>query len=484
MLRLLILSIVISFHSAVAGAAGLQAVWDRLDAWDGPRHVLLRTDLPNPYASQTYRDIVNGLINRGYVVGRENTEERIPDRPQGLIVELVDPNDVGLVVALIDARDHTLLFVAEIEDYGRGPPGATEGRSGGIGKSMSVRPDDVTAVATEALERLELSGRPKRLAVLTESRQPGYALALLHDDRLQRVHVANGRIASSSSAVSGVKGSRALFLDAGDVDEDPYVELVAVWGQDRDRIGRGTSTAIFGRIFELRAGRLVPESPLLESYLRIIDGAVFAQARAAYEPYGPFILRWSSSESALIRSDGVPHAFETETLYGATPFRNGSYLQWTTRDTLELINFHEGDPAFRGETRSLGNIEHPAVAVPLREPIIIAGPSPTMRRKERFVPLPRRVLTDSAGSAYTIERGRKSNIIGFLEPTGEDRIAIINPEATEIRVGRRYPALEDYILDFGIIKHSGDDPDVVLLVNTTADGSGKTSLVWQRTPRE
>lgn len=486
MFRSLALVIWILFHSALAAAADLGTVWERLDKWDGPRHVLLRAKLPDPYASQTYRRLVNGLVDRGYTVIPETGEETAKRDRQGLSIELVQTDSGEIVAAVIDVAGGTLLLVAEIGDDRQTLPlpSAGENLSDGNNRHRAAPSHDLTTVETERPERVTLAGRPKRLAVLNSGQESGYSLALLHDDHLEWLYVARGQVISSVQAGSNISASRALFLDAGNIDTDPQIELVAVWGQDRDRIGRGTSTAIFGRVFELQGDRLLPESPVIEAYLRIINDAVFAQRRSAFSAYMPGILRWRSGDAALTAADSVPYIFQNSDLYDVSPFTSGSYLKWTQRDTLRVIDVSANQPSLYGETPGLGSVEHPVIAVRLREPVIVGDPSPTMQRKERLLPLPRRVIKDSTGSAYTIERRRRFGVLGFLGSTGNDHVIEIGLKTLDLRIEKPYPPVNDYILDFGIIKRSENKPEVVALVNEDANGSGQAALLWQRAATE
>lgn len=437
---------------AVAQASGWESIWQRLESWEGPRHVAVRTNLEQPYANDAYRRLVNGLTERGFTVIPKTGGEADPDR-EGLIVELLETG-TGLVVALSRASraaDHALLAV------------------------QPVIPAEPTGPATPA-RHIALQGEPKRVAALTSSGDRVLDLVLLHDDRLEWVSVEGQRVVTRARFASHVKGSRALYVDAGNVDADPREEIAVVWGQDWDVTGKGTRTRLSGRMLEVGDGGVSAEGPPLEAYLQTTNGQVLAQRRRDFKAYTGRVLQLTKDANGFALGSAAPVRDEGW-LYELIALRDGVVAAWTGTDRLAL----HAPNASRGQewiVDQLGKVLHPAVAVRLRERQVVTTPDPSSSVNEKYIPLPRRLIVQDDSTLYTIERGRSSRLSGVLESSGQDRVVrlILTPQG--LRREQPFPAVERYILDFALVSRSRNSA-VVLLTNEKPDGSGQASLVIQ-----
>lgn len=479
-----IMAAVLGFLAAAALAAegaGWDRIWTRLSAWDGGRVVTVQTDLPDPYASAVYRELVNGLLDRGFTV-----IQGVPDAapPRGLLAEVRD-TAAGPVVAVTARRDQALLVLEPLGAPARQmtAPAADEGAGSGqrLGARQVPAPTPLPAPrGTAPQQRLDLQSRPHRLAAFTRP-GGGTDFLLLHDDRLELARLEGGRLVVRDSVPAGAASTRALYVGAANLDDDPAQEVVVVWGQDRDIVKRGTYTKLLSRVYEADGGLLQAKSGNLERYLRTVGGVAFAQGRSVHAPFQGNVAR-------LVRLGGghrprdADWSWGRRWLYDATPLADGRAVAWVDARHLDIVTEAGTAGRLREASTDLGEITHPKVFSRLKEPQSLTGPESGYGLKwTAEVALPRRVVLGRDGAVYTIDRDRSAGVLGLLGGRGQDRVVRLLPAAHGLRREEPFPGVDAFVLDFALIEQGGTT-SVALLANGRPDGSGAAALVLQGFP--
>jgi len=458
--------------SAVAQAADWDRLWRQLADWEGAPSVELSTDLSEPYASAAYRALVNGLVERGFTVHPAGTAEA---ETPALRVELRQTGG-GMVVAVSRTRDGALLLVETLN----GDPATAE--NPGATRSTSPAPDRTTApLPAREARRLPIDGHPVRLAALPGRPGGALELVLLYDERLAWVTLDGNMLRPRAEYPVDRAGTNALYVGAGELDGDAAAEVAVVWGENRRIPTRGWNTRLDGRLLELDGGRIQPESPALQSYLRLLGDTALTQQRGRYTVFdGPVRALERDDGGRFVVDDAAPH-WQGRWLYRVTPLPDGSRAVWSEPGRLSVHAGPDSAGTVLGEVDGLGETGYPTVSVELRNPTMDLGPQTGQRKEQRLVALPPRVAVGRDGAIYTIQRDRSQPLRGLVGPTGADRVVRLQLTDRGLSREAAHEPVEAFILDFALIEGE-QGQGLVLLLNEEADGSGEASVATFNLP--
>lgn len=448
-----------------------------LTGWEGPRQILLRTDLEDPLASMDVQDLLELLLEQGYVVVPGARE----DRPaEGLILDL-RTSAGGAVLALSRAGDGAILAFERggAEQLAvRQPPSPAPAPEAQGPVSSPASPASVPDERADfPAGPLELPDQPRRIAFLGASGEGGVELALFSDEALTKVSVGGKGLLARSIRPTPAPAGRALHLDTGDLDGDGTPEVAAVWAEDRRGIYEGTESKIHGRIF--RGESLDPLGQDLEGYLRIVGGRALLQKKGAYTIFsGP--VRPLVHENGAFNVNDRAVRWAHRDLFAATPVSAEEALAWNERGNLALVSLETGKTLPGGVLlEDLGEFAGPEVAVRLAIPEYRSGFSKEDRINEVFLPLPRRMAQGRDGAIHTVLRGRNEGLPLLGKPSGSDALVRIVRAEGGLRLERPFAGVDAFILDFALVDSPAGSQGAVLLLNEKADGSGQAYLLFQ-----
>lgn len=452
--------------AAVAQASGWDRLWQQLAHWEGAPSVELSTDLTDPYASAAYRQLVNGLVERGFTVHPAGTAQA---EAPGLRAEL-RRTDGEIVIAVSRTRDGALLLV---DTLNAGPAVAEDP----VAAQPAFPARNRTAAPTPAGEaqRLSIDGHPARLAALPGESGSGLELVLLYDDRLEWVTLDENGLMPRAGYEVGAAGADGLYVGAGELDGDPATEVAVVWGENKRVLTQGWNTRLAGQLLELEAGQIRPEGPPLRGYLRLLGDAALAQGRGKHAAFDGPVRRLERDASGRFVAAGAAPQWQGRWLYSVTPLPGGRTAVWSEPGRLAVHASADPASAVLGEADELGETGFPTVTVRLRNPTMEFGPQPGQREEQRAVALPPRVTVGRDGAIYIIQRARAELLSGLVPATGADRVVRLEPTAGGLRREAAHEPVEAFILDFALIEGRGGQ-GLVLLLNDKADGSGEASL--------
>ncbi|GAB4258915.1 MAG: hypothetical protein Kow0092_06780 [Deferrisomatales bacterium] len=466
--------------SAVSGADPWPRIEAALSRWNGPKRVVLRTDLPDPLASPVVQELLELLLEHGY--------EAAP-APVGA------PGGEGLTLDVRRSGAQTLVALGRGADgvvlaLERRPAGVTGQRSGQLpsapapaAPAPAPRPSRSEKEAPEppGWGPVPVAGHPVRIAALGGS-PDAVRLAVLFPDG-----VAVGEASQKGVEILGrfavpFSPSRGLHVDAADLDGDGTKEIAAVWAEDRTGIYKGVDSQLHGWVLHLDGDRIRPAGDDLRAYLRTVGDRVFSQRRGEFAPYeGPIVsLRPAPGGFAL---DGGAVDWARRALFFATPWDAAVALVWDEGSRLSLADLRSGED-LPGMTllASLGPYRGPEVAVRLANPEFRSGFEKEDRVTEVYHALPPRVVL-SGDSAYTIERARTPGLPLVGKPSGRDSLVQIRRSGRGLRLERPFPPVDAFVQDFALLDAEQEPAGVLLLVNEKADGSGRAYLLWQSRKR-
>lgn len=460
---------------SLAWAGSWPKIEAALSSWEGPRQVTLRTDLRDPLSSTQVQDLLELLLERGFTVIPAPPESRVSE---GLILDLRTAG-AGSVLALSRAADGAILAF-ERQQAEKVSPAAKPLEPAPVPQPAR----EVAAAGREAFAPgpLELSGRPKRLALLGAAEEGTFDIALLYDDVLEKIRVSAGGAAPLGEWRPQVASSRALHVDTGDLDGDGALEIAAVWAEDLRGIYQGTDSKIHTWVFQVEDEKLYPSGTDLEGYLRIAGGKGVVQKRGTYSPFAGPVLPLVREEEGY-RTGAQPILWAGRNLYEATPLSTEEALALNERGNLMLVSLATGKALPGGVLlEDLGAFAGPEVAVRLESPEYRSGFEKEDRIKETYHPLPRRMLVGSDGTAYTVARGRSEGLPLVGRPSGSDALVRVVRNGRSLRLERPFAGVDAFILDFALLERPGHPVAAVLLLNEKEDGSGKAYLLFQEGP--
>ncbi len=449
--------------------------WPRLEAalstWDGERTVTLRSDLSDPLADPLVQRLLEKLLSEGFVVlpaplDAEAAEGLTLDlRPLGGSPSLILGRSADGAIIALDKLTAVETHTPAIPQ----PPAATATSPTPIPQAPAPVPR-----STHATGALRVDGKVIAIAPLGSDGN-AFSLALLTHKGIERVTLTSGEIERGERTAPPLKNLRPLSLDSGDLDGDALPELAVVWSEDRTSIYEGTDSHLHGWIFS-GSENLALQSEDLGGFLRIAQGKGYRQQRGKEALVGGVILPLLLEEG-MYRSGSKDLPWGPGGLLAATPLDTASALVWRSKDSLEAVRLPDGAPLPGGVLlEDWGPFASAEVAIPLAEPEFRLGFGREGRVSEKWHPLPRRVVTASDGSAYTIQRRRTEGIPLVGKPSGEDRVVRISRHGEELRIEHPFAGVEAYILDFALFETPGQPLVAVLLLNEKPDGTGQAYL--------
>ncbi len=431
----------------VAHGPAFSGGWSRLaevlDAWPGEKTAVLRADSDDPLALPEVRQVLELLTSKGFVVLPGASGEP-PSR--GVVVTLRRTGR-GWTLAVSRASDGAFLVVEQLgaqrpSRQRRGP----EGHPPGLPRAAAT---------------VELAGRPRGIAFPS-----GDHGAVLYDDRVDLLDTRNpsGGPGRARFRVP-FRPSRALWIDAADLDGDGVGEIAATWAEDVQDIYEGTQSRIHSWILDGQT--LEPLSADLGGYVRIVAGSAYLQRRGGFTAFAGPIRRIRSEGGRFVVGGPVSEWPPEHPLFEATPLPGGRWLSHRRGEPWAVLA-SGGDPV-PGAVLSvdLGPFKGPAVAVRLETPEYRSGFEKEDRVTERWVPLPRRVVAREGGAVYTVRRGR--SLGGLLltgAPAGRDALVRLSAGPEGLGVAEVIWEEEAFVRDFALLP--GASKSVALLTTTGA----------------
>lgn len=453
--------------------------WPKIEAalasWDGPKTVLLRSDLADPLASPVIQGLLEALFERGFLVTPGAAQSTVRE---GLILDLRLTGE-NQVLALSRGKDGAIIAFEKTP----GVPHTTESRpalAAPLSKLDMTEPaPKLPATRERGSGPIEVPGHPKNIALLGMGAEGALDFALLYDHGLDSYRLQGTELQVQDRYRPDLSSSRALHLSAGDLTGDGRKEIAVVWAQDVVGIYEGTDSQLHGRILGRAVGRLTPLSPDLSGYVRIFGEQGYLQYRGPYAPFvGPVF--------PLVKTDGefLPDTREVAwagaDLYQATPLDNESALVRNQEGGLVLHSLTNGK-AYPGSVL-LGDFSAftgPHVAVRRETPEYRSGLGKDDRVKETYVPLPGRIAVGADGAAYTVLRGRTEGLPLFGKPAGKDMVGRVVRDGERLSLEKPFAEIETFIIDFAPLAESNRPGGVLLLLNEKEDGSGRAYLLRQ-----
>lgn len=476
-----------------SGALAQAGPWPKIEAavtrWEGSRQMVLRTDLADPLSSDVVQALVEFLVEQGYTavlapVGAPATE--------GLVLDVRTAGG-AVSVAATRAKDGAILAIERREVNPADRSGTSPAKSApAAGSRPSESPADPSpppppsqmrrTAAAPALPvgPLELAGRPRGLAFLGSSAGEILDLALLTDESLQVVRVSGQGQTLLAEFRPPVSSTRALHVDAGDLDGDGVTEVAAVWAEDVRGVDTGTDSRLHSWILACADGKIRLRSDDLKSYVRIVGGRPYAQHRGAESAFaGPVLPLEEQGGHYAVGATPVPWAGRN--LYVATPWSPNDAATWDPEDRLRLVELEAGAPLSSGLLlKNFGAFGGPEVAVRLSVPEFRSGFSQVDRVKEKLVALPRRVVQGADGSLYTIDRGYSKGLPLIGKASGRDALVRVVRRGEVLSADPSFGEVEAFLLDFSLVDEPSGVSAAILLLNDKEDGSGVGRLVVQQ----
>lgn len=440
-----------------------------LSEWQGERQVSLRSDLADPLSSPVVQRLLEFLLARGFTVVPAPLGGQLG---KGLVLDL-RAAEQGTILVLSRAPEGTFLAFDRVgaDSVKAAIPQASAPQA----PPADLAGERRSQMGDLPLGPLDLNGFPLRLAVIGE--EGATELFLLSDGSLDRYRLARVGLEKIGTYSPPISPSKALHVDATDLDGDGSEEIGAVWAEEVGEIYGGMDARIHAWIFST-AGALEPASTDLEGYLRLRPEGGFWQGRGAHQPFaGPVRPLERSKQGICIGNEEAD--WGRRSLYQATPIGGGEEVVWDDEDRLSLVAMATGEKIPGGTLlEGLGPFRGPEVAVRKKEPEVRTGLGRADRAWETYYPLPRRVV-ESKGEVYTISRGRTGGLPLVGRPSGKDQVVRITRTAGGLRLDRPFEGVEAFILDFALLRQVDRSPAVVLLLNEKEDGTGRAWLLVQ-----
>lgn len=447
--------------------------WPKIEAaistWDGPKTLLLRSDLADPLTSPLIQALLAELLEKGFLVTPGSMDKTAKD---GLILDVRLAKD-GQVLALSRARDGAIIA---FEKTAGGPP-TSESRP----PETEQPPQAAMAGPPPRLPGsgpMEIPGHPKNLALLGEGAGGVLDFALLYDDGLASYRLRGSELELQHRYRPDLATSRALHLSSGDLTGDGRKEIAAVWAQDVMGIYEGTDSQLHAWIVGREDDRLTPLSPDLAGHLRIVGEKGYLQNRGPNKAFvGPVFPLKPTPEGFLPGTQAV--AWAGADLYQATPLDHERALVRDSQGSLQLRSLTTGKTS--PGSVLLGDFSRftgPQVAVRLANPEYRSGLGKDDRVKESYVSLPGRIALGADGAAYTVVRGRNEGLPLIGTPSGKDQVGRVVRTGDRLFLEKPFAEIESFIIDLAPLAESNRS-GVLLLLNEKPDGSGRAYLLRQ-----
>jgi len=446
--------VALAWAASAAGAQAWEGVSKALNAWQGEKTAVIRGAGADPLAEPRVRELLRLFTQRGFVVVPAPSAGQGPGR--GLILDLRREGE-SWVASLRRASDGAFLAVDEV---GPSAPAATPS----LPRSpRTPAPQASPRVPAPRAQTIELREAPQRLVAM------GDEIVLLYDDRVVRAEVVDGALRELARFPAPVRPSRALWLDAGDLNGDGSPEVAVTWAEDVQQVYEGTDS--WPHSWILAWPDLTPRSQDLSGYLRIVQDRALLQRRGRFSAFEGGVLSVTEKAGQWQPGAAVPWP-RGHALYDATPLPGGAWLSHRTGQRWRRTATEGGNgPVLLAD---LGRFRGPAVAVRLESPEFRSGFEKEDRVTERWIPLPRRVVVSPDGEVYTIRRGRTPGLPLVGRPSGSDAVARIRLGRDAMGVEEPFGTVELFLVDFSL-KTDGR-PGVLLLGNEREDGQGTAYL--------
>lgn len=490
-------AVLIASSPVLAQDGAWSRLWERLSDWDGAGQVVVTTDYGDPYGERAYRRLINGLLDREFTV-MQSREPGTLSGGQGLRADLRKTEN-GPVVAITQIKNGAIVALQPIGESAQSRTPARESRD--TAEQSQVKPEAVTPktetsntgtsesrtrssaqsgvqVDPRQPRRIDIDGRPKRLAVVSDANER-LEMALLYNDRLDVVELDRGQLIDRGTHEAEARSGNALYVGVGDIDDNGDKEIAAVWGQDVS-LNDATITRVSGRV--LSADTAAPKVGPTDLYLRIVGNRLYSQARTDTNPFaGP--VRRLTLRNGTLRAAEPSSAYADLDLYTATPIEDGTLAAWTGRGRLGLIA--AGDRRTSGSAAvGLGVMSQPELMIRREKPQNLTGPEAGYGRiYDKAVPLPRRVIAGADGALYTIERSRSGGFAGLTGSTGRDQVVQLSMTRDGLRQTGSFGKLDWFILDFDLVDLGNGRQGAVVLANQAADGSRDAAVFLMGFPQ-
>jgi hypothetical protein len=479
----LLAALLLPWHVTAGGWPKIEAA---LQAWQGPKQVLLCSSLADPLMSPLVQELLEELLEAGFVVVAGS-----PDAvaEAGLVIDVRSAESME-VLALRRAADGAIIaFERNCKQVAQPaePAAATAVRAPGSAPAAVTPPlaafypapapvvGAVSRPAAPLYGPLVLAGRPRSLALLAGGGGGGLELALLYDRQLLHCRLEEAGLVTVNKLTPSFTASRALHLDAADLDGDGTRELAVVWAEDVQGIYQGTDSQPHGMLL---AADLQPAAPEQVGYIRLSGKQAVLQRRGPHVPFaGPVV--------PLTLQDGAWQLGGAELSWGGpifacTPLDERSALGYDERGRLLLLERRAGRALPGGLLLDdLGSFAGPQIAVRLEHPQYRSGFSKEGIVREEYHALPPRLTVTADGVAYTVRRGRSAGLALLGKSSGQDRVVRIVRRGGQLLLEQPFAGVDAYILDFALLERPGRKPAAILLLNDREDGEGRAHLLIQ-----
>ncbi|MFO7981875.1 MAG: hypothetical protein R6V08_00295 [Desulfuromonadales bacterium] len=470
--NLLLPLLLLALSGVAAGSEESSSIDKALEAWSGERTVLLRTGLDDPLSSSLVQDLLAELVSRGYEVSPAPLDALAE---KGLILDVRDAGDAH-VLALIRADEGTIIAYEKRSTHQASP---VDHR----GHSKDLQPAQKTGPSSESClppGLNELDSQPHSVALL-DARDDRCSILVLNDDALLLYRASPRGLEKTARFPAPEQPSRALHLDAGDIDSDGEKEIAVVWGKDEKSIYEGADTRIHSWILHHSEGGFTRASEDLQGYLRITGENGYFQRRGRHTPFAGEVFSLTGDADGFTRGATVDWPDDVG-LYESTPI--GDYRAFLIGDEnrLGVMALGEGSTkAFLQMPETLGTFKGPEIAIRREEAEYRLGLSKEDQIRTDYIPLPRPVAMSQDGDVYTVRRGRTEGIPLLSGSAGKDDIVRIVTTENGPDMLTPFDGISAFILDFALLE-TGEAPSALLLVNEKPDGDGTAYLTLQTSP--
>ncbi|MEZ4600241.1 MAG: hypothetical protein R2940_10695 [Syntrophotaleaceae bacterium] len=471
-----VVSILILTLAAISAWAG---AWPKIEAalekWQGPKEMVLVTDLDDPLASPVSQELLTAALEQGYAVLPVKAP---PKSGTGLLLELRS-SETGATTVLLRRQADGAIIGFEQRPAAKTvvpPPAAAVEPPPAVAvkpetaSAAPVRRDVLPASALPAPIPLPL--KPRSLALVTMSEGHTFDVALQDDAGVQR-YLLRENVLEPQGAFSAGSGLRALYLDSDNLEGDGLRKMVAVWAEDVKGIYQGTESRPITRLMKPSGGGFEAVAGP-EAFLRLSGGRVLLQKKGIYEP-------WSGPVLSLEgwKKEGKPVAWGKGDLFQVTPLNAEIGLKWSEENRLQGVDLASGKEVPGGALlHDLGEFQGVSVAAPLKVPEFRSGFSKEDVVRETWTALPPRVSVGADGTAYTVRRGRTMGLPLVSKPSGSDTLAGIGWNGRSLVLAEPFPAVEAFILDFALVEKGDQVTGALLLLNDRPDAGGRAYLQW------
>lgn len=469
--NLLLPLLLLALSGVAAGSEEGYSIDKALEAWSGERTVLLRTGLDDPLSSSLVQDLLAELVSRGYEVSPAPLDAMAE---KGLILDVRDAGDAH-VLALIRADEGTIIAYEKRPAHQASPVEAEE-------KSSHLQPAQKAGPSSESClppGLNELDSQPRSVALL-DARDDRCSILVLNDEALVLYRASPRGLEKTARFPAPEQPSRALHLDAGDIDADGEKEIAVVWGEDEKSIYEGADTRIHGWILHHSEGGFTRASEDLQGHLRITGEKGYFQRRGRHTPFAGEVFSLTGDADGFTRGAAVDWP-ENVGLYESTPI--GDYRAFLIGDENRpgVMALAEGSTeAVLQMPETLGTFKGPEIAIRREEAEYRLGLSKEDQIRTDYIPLPRPVAVSQDGDVYTVRRGRTQGLPLVSKTTGRDDIVQFVTTGNALEMRKPFAGVSAFILDFALLETGGGGGTAaLLLVNEESDGQGTAYLTLQ-----